>query len=183
MKTTWKKNLLAGRVPSDLSAWLSHKGSFMQRLKKYGVNTAVIHVLNQSWQYPTPEESEVLKIKPRQLALVREVLIESPASAKWMVARTVLPRATITGKEQQLARLKNRSLGSVLFKDPRLQRGEFELSCLRRGSAWYQKIVTLLALEAEEFWARRSVFTLNQKSLLLTEIFSPDVAALKNVNA
>jgi chorismate--pyruvate lyase len=182
MKTSWKKNLLAGRVPADLSAWLSHKGSFMRRLKKYGVESAVIQVLTQSWFYPTQEESALLKIKPRQLVLVREVLITSP-DAKWMFARTVLPRATLTGKERRLAHLKNRSLGSVLFKDPLLRRGEFEVACVRRGSAWYQKIVNTQAIEADEFWARRSVFLINRKPLLLTEIFFPDVAALKNVNA
>ncbi len=182
MQTIWKKNLLASRVPAELSTWLRHKGSFMRRLKKFGVHTAVIQVIQEGWQNPTLEESAVLNIKPRQLVLVREVLIESPSAAKWMFARTVVPRATLSGKEQQLARLKNRSLGSVLFKDPQLRRSKFELSCMRRGSEWYQRIVGLLVTDAPEFWARRSVFTINKKSLLLTEIFSPDVAALNHVN-
>jgi chorismate--pyruvate lyase len=182
MKTNWKKNLLAGYVPANLSAWLSHKGSFMRRLKKYGVKNAVIQVLTQSWLYPSQEERALLKIKPRQLVFVREVVITSPP-AKWMFARTVLPRATLTGKERRLAHLKNRALGSVLFKDPHVRRGEFELACVRRGSAWYQKIVNTRAAEADAFWARRSVFLINHKPLLLTEIFFPDVAALKNGNA
>jgi chorismate--pyruvate lyase len=181
MKTIWKKNLSSAMVPADLSAWMGHKGSFMQRLKKFGVNTAVIKVLKQSWHYPTSDESALLNIKPRQLVLVREVLISSPDN-KWMFARTVLPRTTLTGAERQLAFLKDRSLGSVLFKDPHLRRSEFELACLRQGSAWYEKIIKLLALDASELWARRSVFHINSKPLLLTEIFFPDVAALKNVN-
>lgn len=174
LEPTWK--VQHDEIPCLWRAWLLHAGSFMQRLVQHGVSDARIQLLNQRWQLPRPEERQLLDMDFRAYALIREVLILSTGNA-WMFARTVFPRHTLTG-QQQLARLKNRSLGSVLFKDPALQRSEFAIAYLQPEQRWHANIVQVVGHTLPDLWARRSLFTLQGKSLLLTEVFLPDIVTL-----
>lgn len=175
LEPTWK--VQHDEIPCPWQAWLLHAGSFMQRLVQHGVSDARIQVLHQCWQLPEPEERELLGMDFRVYALIREVLILSMDN-DWMFARTIFPRRTLTGQQQQLARLKNRSLGSVLFKDPALQRSEFVIAYLQPELRWHAKVVQVVGHTLPDLWARRSLFTLHGKSLLLTEVFLPDIVTL-----
>jgi chorismate--pyruvate lyase len=169
-KLDWKPYRLLTETPSPLlSNWLLCASSFMQRLKNHGIAHARIQVLRESWRLPLQDECQKLKIASRRFALVREVLIDS-VEGQWMYARTVIPQMTLTGKERRLGHLKNRSLGSVLFKDPTMTRSPFELT---RLPAQY------VSLTGEDLWARRSVFRVSNKPLLLTEIFFPAIENLQ----
>ena len=147
-------------IPSQVKPWLQDKHSFIQRLKKHGVLQPQISVLKQQRACPSELERQVLGISPRQNAFIREVLIHSE-NKHWMVARTVIPQKTLTGAERQLQYLADRSLGSVIFKNPHLQRSEFDYFCLD-----------------EELWGRRSVFTIRHKLILLSEVFLRDILCL-----
>ncbi len=145
---------------TTMQNWLLDPGSFMKRLKEYGVHDANIRILDEGFRVPLADERKILAILPRAVAWVREVIIES-GDTIWMSARTVIPKETLTGKQKKLQYLKNKSLGSVLFKDPKLQRSRLEIkACLPN-------------------WRRRSVFCTAGKFILLTEIFSPAVGLLK----
>lgn len=176
----WQPYHLLSQAPSaSLADWLRDPGSFMQRLKNYGIAAARIQVLKQGWGFPTLAERKILNIPDRHYALVREVLIDS-VQGKWMFARTVFPASTLTGSEQQFARLKNRSLGSLLFKNPSMLRSEFHFARLHTGMPWHEKITSAAQVNSKELWARNSVFHIKDKPLLLTEVFFPEIAALKN---
>ena len=167
-------------LSSTLQEWLLYRGSFVQRLTDFGVANARIEVLQQDWLFPEDDERERLNINSSGDVFVREVLILSEDKI-WMFARTVIPRATLTGKLSQLTQLKNRSLGSVLFSIPNLERSEFGIACLQPGTQWYEKISCQLAQYItikSPLWARRSTFALQNKSLLLTEVFLPDIETL-----
>jgi chorismate--pyruvate lyase len=133
--------------------------------------------LQQSWQFPAADEKTCLGITARTYALVREVLIVSEGK-KWMFARTVFPRDTLTGKQQRLARLKNRALGSVLFKDLSTERHEFEMARVDPGAGCHAFILQHADVADKNIWARRSVFFVQNKPLLLTEFFLPDITSL-----
>lgn len=158
---------------SPLHAWLSYAGSFMQRLEQHGINNPMIDVLRQDWLKPEAWECELLQLKQNDPALVREVCIFSDTSI-WLYARTVFPSDMLTGK-QELSRLENRSLGSVLFQDPHIKRGHLEFVYAEPSRLWrdfppkYQE---------EQCWVRRSLFSLSHHSLLLTEILMPDLTKL-----
>lgn len=158
-------------LSEPLADWLLDAGSFMKRLRQCDVKP-IITVLSQRWQLPGYDEKQLLGISDRTYVLVREVLISSEETI-WMFARSVFPQQTLTGKEKQLAHLKNRALGSILFKSTATKRGEFELTCLKPGVAWYEHINHHVALEAKTVWARRSLFSIKNKSLLLVEAFLP----------
>lgn len=157
-----------------LKGWILYPGSFMERLKQHSIEDAQIDVLEQSWQKPLAYERELLGLGLRSNALIRQVLIKSEQSF-WMFARTVFPRQTLTGEQKQLAHLENRSLGSILFKDPALKRTEFEIAYIESDMPWYKKLAEYVNLNSEGIWARRSMFNLHGKQLLLTEFFLPDI--------
>lgn len=95
-----------------------------------------------------------------------------------MYACTIFPARTLSGELKKLAHLKNKSLGSVLFKDPDLQRSQFEVMCFAEGMPEHRIVTKHVAHDTSTFWARRSLFTIQQKSLLLTEVFLPDIESL-----
>ncbi len=163
--------------PVELIDWLLDSGSFIKRLKQHSAQLPVVRVLSQQWQCPPVDERALLGIRERQVALVREVLIGS-GNDQWMFARTVFPAATLTGSERRLAHLKSRSLGSVLFKNPRVLRSDFELACIKPGMEWHEKIRQVTNIDKKIVWARRSQFFIKQKSLLLTEVFLPAINQL-----
>ncbi len=171
----------ARQLPTAYAAWLLYAGSFMERLKTHGVTETQIDVLQQDWRLPTVDEANCLKIAAQEEILAREVLILSPGK-KWMYARTIFPAATLTGAEKELAHLNTKSLGSVLFKQPDLVRSEFVLAHLTTQFAEYARIKKAADLSVDDLWARRSLFTVNHKSLLLTEVFFPDVFSLCNTH-
>ena len=160
-----------------LYPWLTDAGSFMQRLRDHGVHDAKIHVLRQAWDRPLLDERRELKLDPHRYALIREVFIHSDETI-WMYARTIIPHFTLTGREQRYKFLKDRALGSLLFKDPKMTRGTFEFMRLTPEIAWQQSNVLDMKLKRDPVWARRSLFFLGEKPLLLAEFFLPPLEKL-----
>jgi chorismate--pyruvate lyase len=180
MKTTWK-SLRSLAALTELTTWLTDAGSFVRRLKASGIQEPRIKIINERREFPLLEETKKLGMPPRRYALIREVLIDSD-EGQWMFARTVIPMTTLTGKEQQLSKLKNRTLGSYLFKEKTMRRSKFEFAQIETESIWFEKIKHFINDAQLKWWARRSVFHVHAKPLLLTEIFFPGIAALNHVD-
>lgn len=165
-------------IPGGLVSWLSDAGSFMQRLKRYGIENAQVRVLREGWSLPAIAEQVALDLPSNTSVWVREVVIHSDKTI-WMFARTVIPKKTLDDEELQLQNLRNRSLGSVLFAYPDLVRGEFDYFGVESGTDLYEKIQLDVPMCVTDLkWARSSVFTLRNKSLLLTEVFSNAIMKL-----
>jgi chorismate--pyruvate lyase len=165
-------------LPSaELMEWLLDPGSFIQRLKQYHIAEPQVHVLLQEWESLPTDERALLAVPESESGLVREVLIDSE-EGQWMFARTVFPAATLTGKERELAHLQNRSLGSVLFQDPSVVRGDFDLVGILPETEWHQKIHAVAKVNRDVLWARRSLFYIQNKPLLLAEVFLPAIQTL-----
>lgn len=163
-------------LSAELCQWILHPGSFMQRLEQHGAIQPRVQVLSEQWQLPTEDEKTTLQLAEGLETLVRQVLIKSEGRT-WMYARTIFPHDIIE-IEPQLEHLENRSLGSVLFKDPTMRRTEFEVTAIHSDTACYQTISHIIPLQVNPVWARRSKFYLHEKPLLLTEVFLPDIETL-----
>ncbi len=145
--------------------WLLDTDSLTQRLQLDGARFSVQRRF-QGWQQPTFSERHVLRLPARQVALVREVALLRNGIPV-VFARSVFPSTTLTGELRWLRHLQNRSLGSILFSSSGLQRSPFEVARLSGDTA-------LLPTDLHQkppAWGRRSVFLLNQRSLLVAEIF------------
>lgn len=177
LELNWQDAASHHNLPETLGDWILHRASFMNRLRQEGAIAPRVELLRQQWAMPAANEKKALGLITREYALIREVLIYS-FGKKWMYARTVFPRDTLTGKERCLARLKNRSLGSVLFKDKNIERSPFDVVCLTKDMVFHQYILQQAVIQADELWARRSTFILREKPLLLTEVFLPDMETL-----
>ena len=126
---------------------------------------------------PLPSEQRLLDIAPRQQALVREVVLTLDHQPV-VFARSVFPHASLTGPLTHLRRLQNRSLGEILFRNPRMQRSPFELSLIPGNSAYLHPELR----QALAAWGRRSRFDISGRALMVSEVFlrqfTPWISAL-----
>ncbi len=148
-------------TPTEWYSWLTDSGSLTQRLVKLSRGDFRVEVVRQGWMRPTRSEAKALNMRSRQFALVREVQLIGKGKP-WVYARSIIPAQTLTGRQRQLRMLGNRSLGSLLFTDPSMRRGPLQISCLRLQNQ-------------SKVWARRSVFYLSDKPLLVCEVFLPEL--------
>lgn len=157
-------------IPFSLKPWLLDQGSLTQRLKQRCSGVFSVRVLQQAWQRPSLDEVQCLKMRYSDVALIREVQLLCD-DVPLVFARTVIPVRSLSGLERRLAHLGNRPLGAFLFANASLQRGEMELACIERGSKLGGIAAQELPNRLQQFWGRRSVFSLNNNNLLVSEIF------------
>jgi len=149
-------------------SWLLDHGSLTQRLIQASNGAFQVRKLRQGWQYPTPSEAACLGIKPRQLAFVREVELLCH-NEPWVYARSVFPQTTLTGRLRSLKKLDTRPLGALLFSEPSMRRSHFEVAALN-----YPDLTNYFTSESNHFaWGRRSLFFIDEKPILVAEIFLP----------
>ena len=149
--------------------WLLAQGSLTQQLRVHAGGRFHVVPLQQSLQHPLPDEARLLHMRSRQYAWVREVLLYGHDDVPWVHARSVMPLATLKGHGRRLKKLKNRSLGSLLFERHGVQMMSQQLQRKARQIA-----------KLDEGWTRRTTYIWHQKYLLVQETFLPAfVATLK----
>jgi chorismate lyase len=122
-----------------------------------------VEVLWQGWRKLSQQEATLLGCQENQkVAWCRDVALKVHGEPR-VYARTCMPKTTLTGNERQLKNLGNKPLGAYLFQHPHMHRGK--MSAYRIGH-------NDLSLS----WARRSVFYLGQKPILVTEAFTQPLA-------
>jgi chorismate--pyruvate lyase len=168
------RELRHGFVPADMVDWLFDPGSLTARLIQGCSGRFQVQVLSQVWHAPLHNEIKRLGMRERQMSFIREVYLCCDGQP-WVFARTVIPRKSLSGKQKHLASLGSRPLGAVLFADPHMHRDEIEVACLQPRQQLYHKAVAALPSKPASIWGRRSVFYLNNKPLLVNEIFLPGI--------
>ena len=158
----------AGELPARVREMLLDQDSLTARLVDASAGAFAVRVLGQSWQRPLAGERAALGLRSDSRALVREVALACHGEP-WVFARSVMPAGSLTGNLRHLRRFGSRSLGAMLFADPHLLRGDFELALI--GPA--DPLVPAGLRGAHALWARRSVFRLRGKPLLVQEVFLP----------
>lgn len=156
--------------------WLVDAGSLTQRLQARCARFSVTHV-TQRWGMPQSDESTLLGLRPHHRAWLREVCLNCDGHPA-VFAHSVLPRTSLRGVWHRLARLGARPLGAALFGNAAVVRTPLEYRKLLPRHTLYQRAVAMLQDRPASLWARRSVFTLQGASILVTEVFLPEVLAL-----
>lgn len=147
------------QLPARTRAWLLDEGSLTARLIEASGNRFAVRVLGQYWARPLPQERRALGMRAHEVALVREVALAC-AGEPWVCARSILPARSLRGELHHLRRFGARSLGAKLFAQPGLHREGFE-------------VARMVLPDTTRLWARRSVFHLRGKPLLVQEVFLP----------
>ena len=166
-------------LPENLQSWLLDPNSLTARLKSHCQQFRV-ELLGQSVE--TCQENEAVPLIPKgEQVLVREVLLFCDDKPQ-VFARSLLPLSSLTGAEQALANLGTQSLGQVLFNNPSLERqtievAEFDANSSVAALAEKLQLSTQNASMQNKLWGRRSIFVLENKPLMVAEVFLPDAFA------
>ncbi len=153
-----------------LRDWLFATGSLTARLKTHCTEFRV-EVLGQEIISCSELEAND-DIAAGEQVLVREVLLYCDNKPQ-VFARSLLPLKSLTGEEQNLAQLGEQPLGQVLFNHPDLIRKGIEVACFNQSSSLFT-LIKQLGLPIIPVWGRRSVFVLNNKPIMVAEVFLPE---------
>jgi chorismate--pyruvate lyase len=168
----------ACQLPDVLRDWLIDPSSLTSRLKKHS-DSFRVELLGQKIEACHAGEANNV-IKEGEQVLVREVLLYCD-DIPHVFARSLLPLSSLTGAEQVLANLGTQSLGQVLFNNPSLERQCIEISSFSANSS-VAILAKSLSISIEQLlWGRRSIFMLENKPLMVAEVFLPDAVAYQNV--
>ncbi|MBL4909306.1 MAG: chorismate lyase [Alteromonadaceae bacterium] len=164
----------------QLTDWLYDPSSLTARLKKHCQNFRV-EVIGQQVETCSTKEAHSL-IKAGEQVLVREVLLYCDQQPQ-VFARSLLPLTSLTGDEQQLAHLGTQPLGQILFNNQQLERQSIEISQFNLNSSVGQLCKYLTLPIKDELWGRRSLFVLNNKPIMVAEVFLPNAFAYADADA
>lgn len=156
--------------------WLSDRGSLTQRLRERCPDLHVMR-LRQSHGLPDEDERRPLGLPRRRLALLREVLLmcgETPL----VFAHSVIPLAGLRGPWVGLSGLGHSPLGAALFANPRILRHPLEYRRVDARHPLYRGAAHHVTAPPASLWARRSLFALDRRPILVTEVFLPEILEL-----
>lgn len=161
----------------QLLPWLRDHGSLTQRIQQRCQQFEVQAVRSGLAQIAY-DEASLLGIKSQQLAYSREVFLLADG-VPVVFAHSTCAAQHLRGAWSALSGLGNRPLGAMLFTHPLVRRQPLHFKLLRRHHALFQQ-----ALPQDNslsvLWARRSIFELRQKPLLVTEVFLPSILNLSD---
>lgn len=168
----WHRHKRGPASPANgpLRSWLLDRGSLTERLIKLSHGHFGVQVIRQQMAFPRPSERKVLSMRHHQLALIREVILLG-GGRPWVYARSVIPQTSLNGRLRGLRKLDNRPLGALLFSDPHMRRGAIELAC--QDTRQLPLPGPLQGIQAV-IPGRRSLFWLDNKPLLVCEMFLPE---------
>ncbi|WP_354622623.1 chorismate lyase [Psychromonas sp. MME2] len=167
---TWYSEIDTGECSETLRSWLFDQSSLTEKLEQQ-CNKFHVRLRQQIAINPQKNPLSGYFLNEKQL-LVREVLLYCDDVAM-ICAQTEIPFSTLTAQQATLANLGEQSLGRVLFQDASMQRGTIEVCQFPEKSAVHQFTATINQACEYALWARRSFFYLNNKPLLVSELFLP----------
>lgn len=155
-------------IPASLWPWLVTQASLTAKLQSMGKLS--VHVLEDSWGMPTHRERKRLKLRPRDAARIRTVLLKCDTKVV-IYARSIIPARSLVRHWRRVKLLKEKPLGGYLFRYRGLSRSHIEVTQLPKN---------IFPEQANALWARRSVFHQFGPGILVNEAFFGDISDFKS---
>lgn len=172
-----RERLPPAGLPAGLQRLLLEQGSLLRRLKRLCRGPVAVRLIAQRWKRPAADQRAGLELRAGERVLVREVILEC-AGVPWVYARSIIPARTLRGPLSSFSKqMATRPLGSVLFGQPRSSRGALELARLTRSSTLHTSVRRTIGYDPEELWARRSLFRVRGRPLVIVEVFLPPLTS------
>jgi len=178
LRSTWNR-VDSGEIhqaPRKWQSWLSDTGSLTQKIEQAIGQKLEVQVLRDCRQNLNSDESRYFHLRTKRCR-IREVLL-CMNGMPLVMARSVIPTLSSSGSNQSVLRLGSKPLGAILFSKTRKRsQKEFlrEISRLsKRSSLWRQSQKRFTALPSP-LWARRTLYLLKGKPLLVCEVFLPEL--------
>ncbi len=163
----WRPGVLVkNRLGLVLQSWLLNEDSLTARLKNLFAGDFKVEIVSQRWGKALVDEAIAMAISPKERVLIREVILHGGGQA-CVYARSILPQSSLTGRMRSLRKLDNKPLGAWLFSQKNMRRSQLDV-------ADFQQADMALPVPArcnQPLWGRRSVFYIDGKPLLVSEIF------------
>ncbi|KTD20812.1 4-hydroxybenzoate synthetase [Legionella lansingensis] len=164
--------------PAELLPWLIYEQSLTDKLKRE-VGEAKLSVLKQRWNSPIWWDRFILDLSPSQLVIHREILMCANDTTCWY-ARTIIPEHSYQANPGFFARLKQESLGSIIFNTAAVKRHQMFYYPVNSSSLEYHWCCDFLTERCDYLWARLSVFSLMKDDpFYLVEILLPGVIRIR----
>lgn len=171
LKWRERAHCVTEKIPTHVHHWLFDSSSLTAKLITACPGCFSVELIEQKKGRPALDESRALNLRSRQLAVIRQVVLHCDQQS-WVYARTVIPITTLQGPLRRLVTLGKKPLGAILFADKSIQRGKVEVAVIKPcHKIFYYKGLS----QQENLWGRRSVFSKQQKSLLVSEFFLPEL--------
>jgi chorismate--pyruvate lyase len=173
----WHGHVNAVGAPAAMRRWLTAPGSLTARLTAHS-EAFRVQRLHQRTAMCLFDEARAIGMQRPGRVWEREVLLRCDG-APVVFAHTVVPMSATANDWPLFNALGERSLGSTLFYDPLVTRGNLEFARIRAGHPLMQRARAALGVTEETiFYARRCLYRRRRGCLLVTEVFLPSVLAL-----
>jgi chorismate--pyruvate lyase len=170
------------RAGAAMRDWLTTPGSLTARLIAHSRQFRVQKLRQQSNPCLADEAGAIGLARPRRV-WEREVLLRCDGKPV-VYGHTVVPMSATAHDWPLFSALGERSLGTTLFYDPLVQRGQLEFARIRPGHPLLARVHAALGGEGQGgrsdtvYYARRCVYRRRQGLLMVTEVFLPAVLDL-----
>jgi chorismate--pyruvate lyase len=162
------------QAPRQWQSWLGDTGSLTQKIEQVIDQKLEVLVLRDCRQSLDSDEGRYFHFKIKHCR-VREVLL-CVNGVPLVMARSVIPTMSSSGSNHEVLRLGKKPLGAVLFAKTRMHSHKKplrEIACLDQQSTLWKKCVRLYPDLPSASWARRTLYQLKGRPLLVSEIFLP----------
>lgn len=172
----WVRHINGVNAPGRMRGWLTDTMSLTMKLMQHSSRFQV-RKLRQQCGFCLADEWAEIGLRRRVHVQEREVLLvcdDRPV----VYAHTVVPLDATALDWPFFGRLGERSLGTTLFGDPRVRRGELQYARLRAQHPLARRALTAVDDKAAveyPLFARRCLYRRRNGSLLVTELFLPAV--------
>ncbi len=169
----WRRRSGAGA--GGYHHWLIDRGSLTDRIRAR-CDAFRVKVVFQGPRRATRDERFLFGARARQ-TLVREVFLLC-GDVPVVFAHSVVRWNDLRGAWRSLSGLGSRPLGAALFANPRVRRHALRFRELRARDELALRALPATHGRRPALWARRSLFTLRNSPILVTEVFLPGILAL-----
>lgn len=156
--------------------WLHDHGSLTRRIQQR-CDSFNVRSVYAGLGMANRDEIALLNISRPQQVYARNVFLYADGRPV-VFAHSVVAVRHLQRAWHALQHLGNRPLGALLFSHPLVQRAPLRYKSLKPGHPLYRQAASVMEEKPPRLWARRSVFTLHGASLLVTEVFLPQILEL-----
>lgn len=174
----WCNHVNGVNPTPEMRSWLTDTVSLTKKLVAHSSHFRVRR-LRQERGFCLADEFAQLELPRRACVQEREVLLQCDGRSM-VYAHTVVPLSATASDWPFFGTLGERSLGTTLFSDPRVQRGKLQYARLGARHPLARRARAALGGEgfASLLFARRCLYRRKNGVLLVTELFLPAIAEL-----
>jgi chorismate--pyruvate lyase len=176
-----EKNIAQLNADQTLSYWLTEPQCLTETLEAHSPSLSVRLL---SMDFNIPQSDELVYLEPHHQSdrfIVREIYLEDK-EVQWTYARVIVPEETYQENERDFDTLGEQPIGkTLLFNRDHVTRSSFECGLLRPHTWLSNPHITNVMeqqLGPRTLGMRRSLFFINQKPLLISELYFPVVLDL-----